>query len=52
MSDRSAIPAALERDLMIEGGMMFSDDNLKLTLTRKGKRFIKNLSDPIVAATD
>jgi hypothetical protein len=33
-------------------GMMFSDDNLKLTLSRKGKRFIKNLTAPIVAAKD
>ena len=29
--------------------MMFRDDNLKLTLTRKGKRFIKNVSVPVVA---
>ncbi len=31
------------------GGMTFRDDNIRLTLTRKGKRFIKNLNAPVIA---
>jgi len=41
--------AELFKSAISQGGMMFRDDNLKLTLTRKGKRFIKNVSVPVVA---